>query len=156
TANFRGLPHRQHELGERGGVLFVNDSISTVPESTIAALEVYSGRDITLIVGGYDRGLDYSSLVEKLCRGAAKVVICLGDSGRRIYDQGRAILARQRNTDCSIERAGSMEEAVALATRVTEPGGIVLLSPAAPSYGQYRDFTERGLDFAAKLGLPLS
>jgi UDP-N-acetylmuramoylalanine--D-glutamate ligase len=154
SAGFRGLPHRQQELGEIGGVLFVDDSISTIPESTIAALEVYAGRDITVIVGGYDRGLDYSRLVEKLSSGAAKAIICLGNSGQRIYAQARAVLSRQRDRACSIERAASMEEAVASATRVTPPGGVVLLSPAAPSYGNYRDFVERGLDFAAKLGLP--
>ncbi len=62
--DFPGLPHRQQELGEHGNLLFVDDSISTIPESTIAALAVYAGRDITVIVGGYDRGIDYGKLVE--------------------------------------------------------------------------------------------
>jgi UDP-N-acetylmuramoylalanine--D-glutamate ligase len=53
----------------------------------------------------------------------------------------------------ALERAVSMQEAAALARRLTPPGGVVLLSPAAPSYGQYRDFIERGRDFAAKIGL---
>src|SRR5205823_12182364 len=58
ASGFRGLPHRQQELGEIAGVLFVDDSISTIPESTLAALTVYAGRDITVILGGYDRGID--------------------------------------------------------------------------------------------------
>ena len=154
AGGFRGLPHRQQELGEIGGVLFVDDSISTIPESTLAALAVYAGRDITVILGGHDRGIDYGKLVEKAVTGAAKAVICLGDSGERIYSLARAVATRRDDVTCKIHRAQSMEDAVAYARQVTPPGGVVLLSPAAPSYGHYRDYIERGRDFAAKAGLP--
>ena len=153
THDFRGLPHRQQELGRNGNVLFVDDSISTIPESTLAALAVYARRDITLIVGGYDRGIDYGKLLEALSTGAAKAVICLGDSGRRIYDQTRVSSTPGGDLPCSMYLAGSMEDALCHATRVTPPGGVVLLSPAAPSYGYYRDYIERGRDFAARAGL---
>ncbi|HEX3523098.1 MAG TPA: UDP-N-acetylmuramoyl-L-alanine--D-glutamate ligase [Stellaceae bacterium] len=153
ASGFRGLPHRQQELGEIGGVLFVDDSISTIPESTLAALAVYAGRDITVILGGYDRGIDYGELVEKAVTGAAKAVICLGDSGERIYSLAKAVVTRRDNVTCMIRRVRSMEDAVAYARQVTPPGGVVLLSPAAPSYGHYRDYIERGRDFAAKAGL---
>ncbi|HWZ69197.1 MAG TPA: UDP-N-acetylmuramoyl-L-alanine--D-glutamate ligase [Stellaceae bacterium] len=151
--DFCGLPHRQQELGESRNILFVDDSISTIPESTIAALAVYADRDVTVIVGGYDRGIDYGKLVEALTSGAAKVVICIGDTGSRIYAQTRAALNRVGGSGSAIYRANSMEDAVLHAMRVTPPGGVVLLSPAAPSYGQYRDYIERGRDFAAKAGL---
>ena len=153
TDNFQGLPHRQQELGENGRILFVDDSIYTIPESTLAALSVYAGRDITVIVGGYDRGIDYGNLAEALAAGAAKAIICLGGSGRRIYDQTQSASKQQGNLRCSIHLAQSMEDAVSYATRITPPGGVVLLSPAAPSYGYYRDYIERGCDFAAKAGL---
>jgi UDP-N-acetylmuramoylalanine--D-glutamate ligase len=153
TCGFRGLPHRQQELGEIGGVLFVDDSISTIPESTIAALAVYAGRDIAVIVGGYDRGIDYGGLVETVLGGAAGTIICLGDSGRRICALARAVSSRQSDVACTIYQAASMEDAVSFARRATPPGGVVLLSPAAPSYGYYRDYIERGHDFAAKAGL---
>jgi UDP-N-acetylmuramoyl-L-alanine---L-glutamate ligase len=152
TVGFRGLPHRQQELGEIDGVLFVDDSISTIPESTIAALAVYAGRDITVIVGGYDRGIEYDKLVETLAGGAAKTVICLGDSGQRIFSLSQTITSGKRHRTC-IRQAQSMEDAVLLAQRATPSGGVVLLSPAAPSYGDYRDYVERGRDFAAKAGL---
>ena len=154
ASGFQGLPHRQQELGEIGGVLFVDDSISTIPESTLAALAVYAGRDITVILGGHDRGIDYGKLVERAVAGAAKALICLGDSGERIYSLARAVATRRDDVACEIHRAQSMEEAVVYARRVTPPGGVVLLSPAAPSYGHYRDYIERGYDFAAKAGLP--
>ena len=153
SSGFCGLPHRQQELGEIGGVLFVDDSISTIPESTLAALAVYAGRDITVILGGHDRGIDYGQLVEKAVTGAAEAVICLGTSGERIYSLARAVAARRDDVTCKIHRARSMEDAVAFARQVTPPGGVVLLSPAAPSYGHYRDYIERGRDFAAKAGL---
>jgi len=154
TCDFRGLPHRQQELGRNGGVLFVDDSISTIPESTLAALAVYTGRDITLIVGGYDRGIEYGKLLAALSAGAAKTIICLGDSGMRIYDQTQAASKPGGDLPCSMHLAKSMEDAVSYATRVTPPGGVVLLSPAAPSFGYYRDYIERGRDFAARAGLP--
>jgi UDP-N-acetylmuramoylalanine--D-glutamate ligase len=153
ACGFRGLPHRQQELGEVENVLFVDDSISTIPESTLAALAVYAGREVTVIVGGYDRGVEYRELVETALRGAAKVMICLGDSGRRIYSLAVAASNRIHDPGCAIFRAEKMGEAVSLAQRATPPGGVVLLSPAAPSYGAYRDYVERGQDFAEHAGL---
>jgi UDP-N-acetylmuramoylalanine--D-glutamate ligase len=153
TDDFQGLPHRQQELGENGHILFVDDSISTIPESTLAALSVYAGRDITVIVGGYDRGIDYGNLAEAFAAGAAKAIICLGESGRRIYNQIQSASKQRGNLRCSIHLAQSMEDAVSRATQITPLGGVVLLSPAAPSYWYYRDYIERVCDFAAKAGL---
>ncbi|HEY3911931.1 MAG TPA: UDP-N-acetylmuramoyl-L-alanine--D-glutamate ligase [Stellaceae bacterium] len=154
TGDFRPLPHRQQELGEASGVLFVDDSISTAPESTLAALEVYAGHDIAVIVGGYDRGIDYHKLIVALAAGAARWVICLGASGERIHAGLRAANGARRETAPAAFRAQSMDDAVGYAKQVTAPGSVVLLSPAAPSYGYYRDFAERGRDFAEKVALP--
>jgi UDP-N-acetylmuramoylalanine--D-glutamate ligase len=147
SLDFRGLPHRQQELGEADGVLYVDDSISTAPEAALAALDVYAGREVTLIAGGYDRGVDYGKLVTALARGAARAVICLGPSGARIGAGLRALAGAP-----PVVLAPSMAAAVASAKQLTPPGGVVLLSPAAPSYGLYRDFAERGRDFAQKAG----
>jgi UDP-N-acetylmuramoyl-L-alanine---L-glutamate ligase len=147
TVDFRALPHRQQEIGERDGVLYVDDSISTAPQSTIAALEVYAGRSITLILGGHDRGIDYDGLVAWLAEGAAHRVLCLGASGERVY-----AALRVAGTRCEALLSGSMAAAVGDARKMTPRGGVVLLSPAAPSYGSYRDFAERGRDFADKAG----
>jgi UDP-N-acetylmuramoyl-L-alanine---L-glutamate ligase len=154
TSGFRGLPHRQQELGDLEGVLFVDDSISTIPEATLAALAVYAGRDVAVIVGGYDRGVDYNALVETVLGGAAKAMICLSDSGQRIYELARDNATRRDDVSCMLLQAGSMTDAVALARRAIRPGGVVLLSPGAPSFGQYQNYIERGQDFAAKAGLP--
>jgi UDP-N-acetylmuramoyl-L-alanine---L-glutamate ligase len=152
AADFSGLPHRQKEIGRVGGVLAVDDSISTTPESALAALEAYDGRDITVILGGQDRGIDYGKLVAALLSGAAKRAICLGAAGRRICAEA-ARSGRRRESALLLE-ASSMAEAVGTALALTPKGGVILLSPAAPSYGQYRDFIERGRDFAHRIGLP--
>lgn len=105
-----------------------------------------------MIVGGHDRGIDYGKLVATLAQGAARAVICLGASGERIHAGLRAAAEERPEAFFTTYRAQSMEEAVAHAKQVTPTGGVVLLSPAAPSYGYYRDFAERGSDFAAKIG----
>ena len=81
----------------------------------------------------------------------ARAVICLGASGERIYAGLLAATPKRPEAAFATYRAHSMGEAVAYAQQVTPAGGVVLLSPAAPSYGYYRDFAERGRDFAAKI-----
>ena len=65
----------------------MDDSISTTPESAIAALKTYGGRFITIVLGGFDRGIGYTTLVSEIIQGAAGAVICIGDSGSRIYEE---------------------------------------------------------------------
>ena len=143
--DFPPLPHRQQEIGEVDGVLYVDDSISTTPEATIAALEVYRDRAVTVIIGGHDRGIDYGALVSRLQTEPRPSVVLVDASGTRIHDQ--------LESSARIRLVGSMSEAVAQAREMTPRGGVILLSPAAPSYGTYRSFIERGKDFARYMSL---
>jgi UDP-N-acetylmuramoylalanine--D-glutamate ligase len=143
--DFRPLPHRQQEIGEIDGRLYVDDSISTTPESAVAALDVYADRAVTIIIGGHDRGIDYQALIDRLRAAPPNAAILLDASGRRLH----AELSPMHG----VHFVQSMRDAVDLARSVTPPGGVVLLSPAAPSYGRYRDFIERGEDFARCAGL---
>ena len=138
--DFPPLPHRQQEIGEVDGVLYVDDSISTTPEAAIAALDVYRDRAVTVILGGHDRGVDYGALVERLRTEPRPGVVLIDASGRRIHG---LLGAGPR-----VWFAESMREAVAQAREMTPRGGVIILSPAAPSYGRYRSFIERGEDFA--------
>jgi UDP-N-acetylmuramoylalanine-D-glutamate ligase len=144
--NFVGLPHRQFELGTKDGVLYVDDSISTTPQSAIAAMDVYAGRDITLIAGGFDRGIDYAPLVSYIFKHKINRIICMGPSGLRIF------AALEQMGKQGLYQAHTMQEVIALAKRYTPVGGVVLLSPAAPSYGLFKDFIARGKAFAAESG----
>jgi UDP-N-acetylmuramoylalanine--D-glutamate ligase len=140
--DFPPLPHRQQEIGEIDGVLYVDDSISTTPEATIAALEVYRDRPVTVIVGGHDRGIDYTPLIERFRTMPRPGLVLTDASGRRIRQElGDGVLVE------------TMNQAVAEARRMTTPGGVILLSPAAPSYGRYRSFIDRGEDFSRCVGV---
>lgn len=138
--DFKGLPHRQQELGEKSGVLYVDDSIATTPQAAMAAMDVYRHKPLTVILGGYDRGIDYTSLIDYIRLHKVPTVIGLGPSGERILK------------NISGQIAASMQEAVTLARQATPQGGVILLSPAAPSFGLFKDYIERGRAFAQESG----
>jgi UDP-N-acetylmuramoylalanine--D-glutamate ligase len=144
-AEFRPLRHRLETVGEAGSVTFVNDSIATIPESTIAALDALEGRPVVLIAGGFDRGQDYGALVRRLLpeRGVVAVVT-LPPSGDRLGAELGAVAGAPPAV-----AARDLADAVRLARQLSRPGTVVLLSPAAPSYGAFRDFEERGDAFRA-------
>jgi UDP-N-acetylmuramoylalanine--D-glutamate ligase len=135
-------PHRLAPIEDPSGITFVNDSISTIPESTIHAIEAYADRPLTVILGGQDRNLDYSTLRAFLeDRAVAATVIGIPDSGRRILGalDGLPML--------SLLEAPDLVSAVRLARACTPPGGAVLLSPAAPAYGHFDNFEHRAKVF---------
>ncbi|GAB1646206.1 UDP-N-acetylmuramoyl-L-alanine--D-glutamate ligase [Krasilnikovia sp. MM14-A1259] len=138
---FEGLPHRLAEIDDPSGLTFVDDTLSTSPYSAMHAIDAYEGRPLTVLVGGTDRGLDYGPLREHL-RGRDITVIGLPDSGPRILAQ----LAGLPGVRTQI--AEDLPAAVRLAREVTPAGGVVLLSPAAPSYGRFRNFEHRSEVFA--------
>lgn len=139
---FRALPHRLQPCGEKGGVRFVDDSISTTPETAVAALKAFAPAPIVLIAGGYDRQQDYKGLAAFVASGGAAAVVTLPQTGKRLAEDVRRAGGR------AIE-ASDMAEAVSAAYSLAERGGVVLLSPASPSYGIYKNFEERGDIFAA-------
>ena len=141
-AGFRALAHRLEPVCERAGVLWVNDSISTTPESAIAALESFPGREVVLIAGGQDRGQDYVGLARALWASGASVIA--------IPTTGPRLLAAAREAGVSAARAleaADLRDAVKIAGGLAHAGGVVLLSPAAPSFDHYLDFEERGERF---------
>jgi UDP-N-acetylmuramoylalanine--D-glutamate ligase len=136
------LPHRLQTVHSAGGVEWVDDSISTTPESTIAALDAYPGRPVVLIAGGLDRDQDYAALGAMAARRDA-TVLALPVTGARLAEAARAAGATH------VTEVADMAEAVAAARKAAGPDTVVLLSPAAPSYNSYRNFEERGDHFAA-------
>lgn len=141
---FAGLAHRlQTVLLDGDGVRWVDDSISTTPESALAALASFPGSPLVLIGGGQDRGQDYRALAGELARRGGALV-AIGSTGGRLQAAALAAgLAPERA--CA---AADLEQAVSAAGRLASPGGIVLLSPAAPSYDGFTNFEERGELFA--------
>ncbi|HEY0198682.1 MAG TPA: UDP-N-acetylmuramoyl-L-alanine--D-glutamate ligase [Rhodanobacter sp.] len=146
-ASFRPLPHRLQPLGERDGWHWVNDSISTTPLATLAALESLQGRAVTVLVGGHDRGLDWSPFVEAARNAPPNAIVCMGGNGTRIEAMLRAADVR-----CPVVRVDDLAAAIAIAKTRTPAGGVILLSPGAPSFDQFRDYAERGRRFAELAG----
>jgi len=143
----RPLAHRLEVVADRDGVVWVDDSISTTPESTLAALEAFSDRAIVLIGGGHDRSQDYARLGRELARRDAAVLGLPVTGGRLVAAARREGVADGRATEVE-----DMTAAVVRAGELARPGAVVLLSPAAPSYNAYRSFEERGADFRSKIG----
>jgi len=156
-ADFHGLEHRLERVGEVDGVIYYNDSISTIPQTAIAAVEALHEVD-SLILGGFDRGIDYRPLVAALfdehspC-GRVRTLVLLGSAGRAIYDHycrrasALGSSAPHRHILTHFDADYSMEEAVRFCAAHTAKGKICLLSPAASSYDHYKNFEYRGADF---------
>jgi UDP-N-acetylmuramoyl-L-alanine---L-glutamate ligase len=149
AAGYQPLPSRLATVGVAGGVTFVDDSLSTNVLPTLAALDAFPGRRIALIVGGHDRGIDYAPLAAGLlAREAPTYVLTLPDSGPRIRAQIEAAVVPPSSGIAGVTDCPDLDAAVAAGFRWAQPDGVVLLSPAAPSFGVFRDYRDRGEAFA--------
>lgn len=143
---FKSLPHRLEYIGVFKGIKFFNDSLSTIPEATIHALDAL-GEDVqTLIAGGFNRGLDYTELGIYLSRRKGlKNLILFPDTGKIIREA--LVKTPGKDSDLKCFAVKTMEEAVNLTFKLTAPGKICLLSPASASFNLFRDYAERGEKF---------
>ncbi len=139
-AEFRGLPHRLEYVGNFNGIDFYNDSIATVPEACVAALKCFSKVNF-LILGGYDRGINYESLVGYLKTHPVHHILYTGVAGARIAD-----LLSASSYD-HLHSFKLLDEAMTYIWTHARPGDVCLLSPAAASYDQFRNFEHRGERF---------
>jgi len=147
--SFRPLPNRLQTMGARDGLTWVNDSISTTPHATLAALDCFAGRRIALLVGGHDRGVDWSDFAAHMRIDAPATIITMGANGPRIH----ALLAPlAQEAGFTLIAAETLPQAVAAARTALGDEGVVLLSPGAPSFGQYKDYVARGRHFAELAG----
>ena len=139
---YRPLPSRLTTVATKDGVTFIDDSLSTNVLPTLAALDSFPGRRIALIAGGHDRGIDYAPLAVGIAaRRAPTTVLTLPGSGPRI----RAAL--DAAGFAAVTECPDLDAAVVAGYEQAQPDGIVLLSPAAPSFGAFRDYRDRGEAF---------
>ena len=135
---FTGVEHRLEVVREVGGVTYVNDSIATAPERVVAALRSFE-EPLVLLAGGRDKKLDWTEMMT-LALHRARHIVAFGEAGEIVVNA-----ARDLHGDADfVTRVGTLEEAVAAAAKVAEPGDVVLLSPGGTSYDAYTDFAQRG------------
>lgn len=146
-ADFRPLPHRLQPLGRHGGLDWINDSIGTTPQAVVAALASLPNRAVTVLVGGHDRGVDWAPFVEAVRASPPHAIVCMGANGPRIEAALTAV-----SLACPVWRVSDLGQAVGLARQCTPEGGVVLMSPGAPSFDQFANYAERGQCFAALAG----
>ena len=140
VAEFQGLAHRLTEIADPSGLTFVDDTLATSPYAAMHAIDAYDGRPLTVIVGGNDRGVDYTPLRDHLAEREI-TVIGIPDSGPRIIQT----LSGLPGVRCEIVE--DLTAAVRQARKLTPADGVVLLSPAAPSYGRFRNYEHRSEAF---------
>ena len=138
---FKGLEHRLEYVGRFKNIKFYNDSIATAQEAVINAVKSINDVD-TIIIGGMDRGLDYTPLAEFLSTSSVQNIILLPATQERI----KCLLEKYTQTK-HIFCVKDMEEAVKMSYKVTKDNKTCLLSPAAASYGFYLNFEKRGEHF---------
>ena len=139
--SFSPLAHRLEYIGALDGVDYYDDSISTTAESAISAAKSIENAG-TLLIGGMDRGIDYTELADFISNSKLDLVIFMYESGKRVYDMVKDPCANGGAS--SLVYCKDLSEAVAYAKKATEKGKACILSPAAASYGYFKNFEERG------------
>lgn len=142
-STFKPLPHRLEEITTIGGVLYVNDSISTTPQSALAAIGVYGARGGAILLGGKNRGYDFSEL--------AITLKDFPDVRPLILPGGDQIAEALKNVNVNFETVVSLDSAVEWCHQNLKASQVCLLSPASPSYGYFKNFEERGDKFRARI-----
>ncbi|HYA64481.1 MAG TPA: UDP-N-acetylmuramoyl-L-alanine--D-glutamate ligase [Candidatus Sulfotelmatobacter sp.] len=135
--SFAGVEHRLEFVAEMRGVKYYNDSKATNVDATLKAIDAFPGR-ILVILGGKDKGSDYTVL-QKPLREKAILALLIGAASEKIEKQITGSVA--------IERAGTLERAVEIASNAAQPGDIVLLAPACASFDQFENYEHRGRVF---------
>ena len=134
--NFKPLPHRLERIGEYRGITFYNDSLATIPEAAILAMDTLGKNVHTMILGGYDRGLKFEKLIQRLDKSKVEHLILFPTTGKKI--------AKSKKKHTFVD---TMADAVKLSYKLTPEGKICLLSPASSSFNLFRDYKDRGEQF---------
>ena len=135
--NFKGVEHRLEFVRELGGIRYINDSKATNVDSVWYALQAYP-EPIVLLLGGRDKGNDYSRLFD-LVKEHVRAIVAIGESAGIVEQEFRPIK--------KVVRASSIDEAVTVARSLALPGDIVMLSPACASFDWFKNYEHRGLVF---------
>lgn len=146
ATTFTGVEHRLEIVRQRNGVLWINDSIATAPERTVAAITSFD-EPLVLLLGGRDKHLPWDECAAQVHRSRVRKVILFGEAAGLIAEALSQYAARENVEPVAIARVADLENAVAEAARCAQPGDVVLLAPGGTSFDQYPDFAARGQHF---------
>lgn len=149
--SFKGLPHRLELVKEEGGVKFYNDSFSTTPETTIAAVKAFTNPKI-LILGGSSKKSDFTGLAKEIInpKNNVKSLILIGDEAKRIKE---TLVKEGSFSGQIVEGLENMHDIVQKSKELSQSGDIVLLSPACASFGLFKNYRQRGDLFTKEVNL---
>jgi UDP-N-acetylmuramoylalanine--D-glutamate ligase len=143
---FKPLAHRLQNLGRIGKHFAINDSIATTPIATIAAMQTQDLNKTTLLVGGYNRGNDWTEFAQLLNDNPPQLLILSGENAHEILQHFKTI-----KTHCNFVYCDTLKQAIKLAQSQTPENHTILLSPGAPSFDQFESYIKRGEFFAEEL-----
>ncbi len=139
--NFKGLEHRLEFVAKLNGVAYYDDSFATTPEAAMVAIEAFSEPKV-LILGGSDKGADYDVLARSIASSNLRGTILIGEQGPSI-----ATALKKAGYDKIYSGAKNMSQIVKQSLDITQPGDVVLLSPACASFDMFEDYKDRGNQF---------
>jgi len=143
-ATFQTLAHRLEVVGQYQGITWIDDTLATIPEATIVALETLPRVDVILL-GGYDRGISFEKIVEACLKKKVPAIGFFKPSGQIMYDLLHAQYPRHQWPIMKVVE--DMKDAVAFGYAAAPAGGTVLLSPSSPSFGQFKDYQDKSAQF---------
>ena len=146
ATTFSGVPHRLEIVREHNGVTWVNDSIATAPERTVAAIHSFN-EPLVLLLGGRDKHLPWEECAAAIYADQVRHVVLFGEAAELISDALALHAQRTGITPISVVKVGDLPAAVAAARRLAHTGDVVLFAPGGTSFDAYEDFTVRGQHF---------
>lgn len=146
--SFTGLPHRLQVVRDYNGVLMVDDSFGTTPETAVVAIDAFKQPKI-MIVGGAIKNSDYQELAEKIVSSNVKAVVAIGETGPKIVDLIQQYSQQRTVPTIVLDTSVKMPDIVAAALQQAQKGDAVILSTGSASFGMFKDYEDRGNQFQA-------
>ncbi|KUK79803.1 MAG: UDP-N-acetylmuramoylalanine--D-glutamate ligase, partial [Microgenomates bacterium 39_7] len=146
--SFEPLPHRLEKVAKINEVIYVNDSMATMPDAAISALSCFSDQPIILLAGGHERNQDFIPFAKKIVESNVKAMALFPANGARLFEEVQKQLKTQNlQKKISVKEVHSMDEALQFSQEHASPGDVILLAPGAASFGIFENYADRGNKF---------